>query len=89
MSDMGNLQDTPDPDRSQGTTSVNTPPTEVFIEGLGHVDTLDNETMASSSMPSHQTDRLAALFPQNRNRFGAFNPESKVLPFLTNVLKLD
>jgi hypothetical protein len=68
------------------------PPSEVYIpEPQVELSLGSNSiaSIASSSMPSRRTIRLAALFPQDVARFGTFEADSKPLKLLTEFLRLD
>ena len=73
------------------TNPGNTPPTEVIIEQIpSDEDSIGiTASIASSSMPSRRTTRLAALFPSTKSRFGPFVLESKTLKLLQDTLQLD
>jgi hypothetical protein len=77
------------PPQDPETTANLVPPVEVYLEGLSQVDadTFDDETLASSAMPSRRTVRLAALFPTNKDRFGKM--KANILIFLQETLGLD
>ena len=72
------------------TNPGNTPPTKVIIEQIpSDEDSIGiTASIASSSMPSRRTTRLAALFPSTNVRFGQFVLESKTLKLLQDTLQL-
>ena len=75
---------------------ASSPPVEVYIEGINDDLTMGSNytatnvsSIASSSMPSRRSTRLAALFTPDNNRFGNFDSNSTALAILTGRLRLD
>ena len=71
-------------DQNLATVAEPAPPGEVFTEPMD-----DMTSLASSSMPSRRTVRLAALFPSPVTRFGNFESDSHTIKLLRERLQLD
>ena len=69
------------------TTRTNEGEDDQIIDNISQIN--DNESYASSAMPSRRTERLAALFPPTQVRFEPFEKDSKVLMLLSQTLQLD